>query len=673
MRVRARVHGTVQGVGFRPFAYRLAREERLTGHVRNDDRGVRLEVEGDPAAVERFMWRLEREAPPLAEIQRVERRAMPLVNDSEFRIVDSVRGGVADAPVTADSATCEDCLAELFDPADRRYRYPFINCTNCGPRFTIIAGIPYDRPMTTMAGFEMCEECRREYDDPADRRFHAQPNACPACGPRVWLASADGRSVDVPGAPDAIAAAARRIADGMIIAVKGIGGFHLACAADNGEAVASLRARKHREDKPFAVMVSDVNTALELIELGEQEETALRSIERPIVLATRRRGAAVAAAVAPKVPELGVMLPYTPLHHLLLADYRALAPGTGALVMTSGNLSDEPIAYCDEDARERLADVADLFLFHDRPIHTRTDDSVTRVVQAGGVRRRMLLRRSRGFVPRDLRLPVAAPRPILACGAEQKNTFCVAKGSRAWVGHHVGDLEHYAAFKAYTAGIDHFQRLFAVEPAVVAHDLHPGYLSTQYALERDRAEHVAVQHHHAHLAACLAEHGVRTPAVGAIFDGTGFGTDGTVWGGELLVGDLWGFERVGALAPVRLPGGAAAIREPWRMAFAWLAEAFGEPRPRPRALIDLVDEVRWKAIATVLGSRGGVARDLEHGEAVRRGRGAVRDRAADELRGAGGGGAGSSCGALGRPRELRALVEREARDRSARAVAAGRR
>ncbi len=602
MRVRARVHGTVQGVGFRPFAYRLAREERLSGHVRNDERGVRLEVEGEPAAVERFLQRLEREVPPLAKIQRVERRSMPLENDSEFRIVDSVRGGVADAPVTADSATCEDCLAELSDPADRRYRYPFINCTNCGPRFTIIAGIPYDRPMTTMAGFEMCEKCRREYDDPRDRRFHAQPNACPACGPRVWLASADGRPVDVPGAADAIAAAARRLADGLIIAIKGIGGFHLACAADNGDAVAGLRARKHREDKPFALMVSDLDTVLELIELGDEEEASLRSIERPIVLAARRRGAAVAAAVAPGAPELGVMLPYTPLHHLLLADYRALAPGTAALVMTSGNLSDEPIAYGDEDALERLADVADLFLFHDRPIHTRTDDSVTRVVQAGGARRPMMLRRSRGFVPRDLRLPVAASEPILACGAEQKNTFCVAKGSRAWVGHHIGDLEHYAAFKAFTEGIVHFQRLFAVEPAVVAHDLHPGYLSTQYALEREGAEHVAVQHHHAHLAACLAEHGVRTPAVGAIFDGTGYGTDGTVWGGELLVGDLWEFERVGALRPVRLPGGAAAIREPWRMAFAWLAEAFGEPQPRPRALIDLVDEVPWKAMATLLGS-----------------------------------------------------------------------
>jgi hydrogenase maturation protein HypF len=600
--MRARVDGTVQGVGFRPFAYRLAHEERLTGHVLNDERGVQLEVEGEVAAVERFLRRLEREAPPLAEIRRVSREPLPVVGDSEFRIVDSVRDGVADAAVTADSATCEDCLTELNDPADRRYRYPFINCTNCGPRFTIIKDIPYDRPTTTMAGFGMCEQCRREYDDPADRRFHAQPNACSACGPRVRLALADGNMVVVPGAVDAIAAAARRLADGLIVAIKGIGGFHLACAADDSEAVARLRARKHREDKPFALMVADLDAALELVELGEQEEVALVSTERPIVLSARRRGAPVADAVAPGAPELGVMLPYTPLHHLLLADYRAHAPGTGALVMTSGNISDEPIAYSDEDALERLAGIADLFLLHDRPIHTRTDDSVTRVVEAGGVRRTMMLRRSRGFVPRDLGLPVAAPRPILACGAEQKNTFCAAKGARAWVGHHIGDLEHYAAFHAYREGIDHFQRLFAVRPEVVAHDLHPGYLSTQYALEREGVEHVGVQHHHAHLAACLAEHGLTTPAVGAIFDGTGYGTDGTVWGGELLVGDLFGFERVGALWPVGLAGGAAAIREPWRMAFAWLAEAFGEPRPRPRGLIDVVDEVRWMAMAAVLGS-----------------------------------------------------------------------
>ena len=525
---------------------------------------------------------------------------MAALGESGFRIVASTRGGPSDAPVTADSATCRECLAELLDPADRRHRYPFINCTNCGPRFTIVTGVPYDRPATTMSGFQMCDECRREYHDPADRRFHAQPNACPRCGPRVRLVSAGGERTRVPGAVDPVDGAARRLADGLIVAIKGIGGFHLACDAGNQEAVARLRARKHREDKPFALMVPSVESALRLVELGEEEQAALESAQRPIVLAPRRRGASVAGAVAPGAPELGVMLPYTPLHHLLLADCGLAAGDAAVLVMTSANLADEPIAHEDGDALERLGGIADLFLMHDRPIHSRTDDSVLRVVRTGAsARAPMLLRRSRGYVPKDLELPLAAPRPILACGAEQKNTFCVAKAGRAWVGHHIGDLEHFAALQAFRAGVDHFERLFAVDPAVVAHDLHPGYLSTQYALERGGVEHLAVQHHHAHLAAVLAEHGVKGPAVGAIFDGTGYGLDGTIWGGELLVGDLSGFERVGSLWPVRLPGGAAAIREPWRMTFAWLAESLGQPSPRPSLLRDVVDERRWAAMAGV--------------------------------------------------------------------------
>jgi hydrogenase maturation protein HypF len=596
VRVRARVEGTVQGVGFRPFAYRLAREEMLAGYVLNDERGVLLEVEGGADAVKRFLIRLEQDAPPLAAVEAVATEPLPAIGEDRFRIVESVSGGMADAPVTADSATCGACISELMDPADRRYRYPFTNCTNCGPRFSIIRGVPYDRPSTTMAGFEMCAECRREYDDPADRRFHAQPNACPACGPRVRLVLASGEGVRVPSTADAIAGAARRLADGLIVAIKGIGGFHLACDACDEDAVATLRARKHREDKPFALMVANVDAALALVELGAEEQALLESPARPIVLAPRRRGAPVAASVAPDAPELGVMLPYTPLHHILMADYRAARGRDGALVMTSGNVSDEPIAYEDADARERLAGVADLFLSHDRAIHARTDDSVLRVVGLDE-RRPTLLRRSRGYVPRDLELPVAAAQPILACGAQQKNTFCLAKRSRAWVSHHIGDLEHFSAFQAFREGVGHFERLFAVEPTVVVYDLHPGYLSTQYALEREAAAHLGVQHHHAHLAAVLAEHETTMPAVGAIFDGTGYGTDGTIWGGELLVGDLWGFERVGALWPVRMPGGAAAIREPWRMAFAWLAEAFGEPQ-RPRGLlVDAVDRRRWLAMA----------------------------------------------------------------------------
>ncbi len=578
-RTAGRVEGIVQGVGFRPYVYRIAREEGLGGFVLNDERGVLIDVEGAADAVERFVARLPAEAPPLATIEAVAWTALPPTGEHEFRILDSSRGGEPAAPVTADAATCDACLAELFDPADRRHRYPFVNCTNCGPRFTIVRGVPYDRARTTMAGFQMCAACRAEYDDPADRRFHAQPNACPECGPTVRLGDARGDA--------ALRAAADALRDGAIVAVKGLGGFHLACRADGERAVAALRARKQREDKPFALMAADVDAARRLVALGVDEEALLRGAERPIVLAPRLADAAVAPSVAPGAPELGVMLPYSPLHHLLLAD-------TGVpLVMTSGNVSDEPIAFVDDDALERLAGIADCFLLHDRPIHTRTDDSVVRVVRGAPV----MLRRSRGHVPHSLDLPVPGP-PTLACGADLKSTFCVTKGSRAWVSHHVGDLEHYPALRAYRDGVEHFRELFAVAPRVVAHDLHPGYHSTRFALEIEGVEHVGVQHHHAHLAACLAEHGVAGPAVGAIFDGTGYGTDATVWGGEILVGDLRGFERAATLWPVRMPGGAAAIREPWRMACAWLAEAFGEPP----ALIAEIDERRWRTMARVARS-----------------------------------------------------------------------
>ena len=549
-RCRARVTGVVQGVGFRPYVYRLAYEEDLGGWVLNDSSGVLLEVEGPAEAVERFLARLALEAPPLAEIERVDVEAAAPLGDAQFTIVASAAGRSPNAAVVADSATCADCQAELFDPSDRRHRYPFINCTNCGPRFTIVQGVPYDRPRTTMAGFEMCAACRAEYEDPLDRRFHAQPNACPECGPQVSMPLEE---------------AAGRLLAGEILAVKGIGGFHLACRADDENAVARLRARKHREAKPFALLVSDPRG---LVELGPKEEALLRSRARPIVVARRSPGARVAESVAPDNPDLGVMLPYSPLHHLLAQD-------TGVpLVLTSGNVSDEPIAFRDEDALERLGAIADAFLLHDRPIQTRTDDSVVRATASG----MLILRRSRGYVPGALPLPVFARRPLLACGAELKNTFCVAKESRAWVSHHIGDLENYETLTSFSDGIAHFQALFAVTPEVVAHDLHPDYLSTRYALEREGVELVAVQHHHAHLAAVLAEHGLQKPAVGAIFDGTGLGSDGTIWGGEILVGDLHGFERATHLHPARLPGGEQAIRQPWRMAAAWLLEA-GEPVP----------------------------------------------------------------------------------------------
>jgi hydrogenase maturation protein HypF len=581
-RVRLRVSGTVQGVGFRPYVYRLASELSLSGSVLNDERGVLIEAEGDPRAVAALTARLEPEAPPLAAIERIEQQTLPARGESGFRILASERAGDPNAPVSPDTATCPDCLAELFDPGDRRYRYPFINCTNCGPRFTIVQGVPYDRPLTTMAAFVMCGPCRREYEDPLDRRFHAQPNACPQCGPQLSLLDRQGR----PAArrEDALRAAAGALKEGRVVAVKGIGGYHLACLAADEAATAALRARKHREDKPFAVMARDLDGARELVELSEQEAEFLFGRERPIVIARRRDGARVADAVAPRSRDLGVMLPYSPLHHLLLADVGE------PLVMTSGNVSDEPIAYRDDDAPTRLAGIADNFLVHDRPIETRTDDSVLRAVELREPP--LLIRRSRGWVPGALRLPLEAPRPLLACGAELKSTFCLAKGRRAWVSHHIGDLENYETLRSYTEGVEHFKRLFAVEPEVIAHDLHPEYLSTKYALERESLRLIGVQHHHAHLAACLAEHGRRGQAAGAIYDGTGYGPDGTIWGGELLVGGLDGFERAGHLWPVRLPGGAQAVREPWRMACAWLLESVG-PSELPSTLAAEVSKRAW--------------------------------------------------------------------------------
>ncbi|HEY4828111.1 MAG TPA: carbamoyltransferase HypF, partial [Solirubrobacteraceae bacterium] len=496
-RTHVRVNGTVQGVGFRPYVYRLAGELGLGGYVLNDTHGVLLEVEGSAESIEEFLGRLAADAPPLAVVERILAEERDTCGQTDFSIRESPSGGTPDAPVTPDTATCPDCLRELFDPSDRRFRYAFINCTNCGPRFTIVRGVPYDRPLTTMAGFTMCAACRAEYEDPSDRRFHAQPNACPACGPSL------------PMLEEAVAA----IRDGAIVAVKGIGGYHLACRADDERAVSALRSGKHREDKPFALMAPSLTVAESLVALDDLGRELITSPGRPIVLAPRLAGAPVAAAVAPGAPELGVMLPYSPLHHLLLADVGV------PLVLTSGNVSDEPIAYRDEDALERLKDIADVFLVHDRPIETRTDDSVVRAPKAATAETipkaataeeipipAVVLRRSRGYVPAAIPLPASGTaRPLLACGAELKNTFCLARGDRAWVSHHIGDLENYETLSSFLEGIEHFKRLFAVEPEVVAHDLHPEYLSTKYALELDGVELVGVQHHHAHLAACLAE------------------------------------------------------------------------------------------------------------------------------------------------------------------------
>jgi hydrogenase maturation protein HypF len=560
-RRRVRVTGTVQGVGFRPFVFRHAVALGLAGFVLNDSSGVLIEVEGEPTEVTELCRLLREAPPPLARVTSVDWTTLPSDGTFDgFRIVDSTAGRVPNVAVSVDSATCDDCLSEVDDPGDRRYGYPFTNCTNCGPRYTIVLSVPYDRPATTMAVFQMCAECQAEYDDPADRRFHAQPNACASCGPQVAFYDPAGLLLARAGA--ALDAVAEALCAGLIVAVKGIGGYHLACDATNREAVAELRRRKSRDDKPFALMVGDLETAESLCVLDPTAVSALGSVARPIVLARRKQDAAVVDAVAPGMPDLGLMLPYTPLHHLLMA--KVARP----LVLSSGNQSDDPIAHTDQDAFARLGPMVDGVLAHDRRIHIRCDDSV---VRASG-RRLQMVRRSRGYAPEALPLPRQAARQVLAVGAELKNTVSVAKESIVVCSHHIGDLEHLATYQSFLQATVHLCRLFGIEPEVVAHDLHPEYLSTKHALDLD-LEPWPVQHHHAHIAACLAEHGHTDTVLGIAFDGLGYGTDGTMWGGEFLVADFNGFERAAHLRPVPLPGGAAAVREPWRMALAWAARA----------------------------------------------------------------------------------------------------
>jgi hydrogenase maturation protein HypF len=542
-RRRFLIEGVVQGVGFRPYVHGLAHSHGLSGFVSNDGGTVVVEAEGEARELEAFAAALDSSPPPLARIDSVVQEPLAPRGARGFAI--AAGGGAGPALIPPDVATCDDCLRELFDPGDRRYRYPFINCTACGPRFTLVRRAPYERRNTTMAGFPMCADCRAEFEDPADRRFHAEPIACARCGPRLSM------SVDE---------AVSRLRAGEILAVKGLGGYHLACDARDEEVVGRLRSRKQREEKPFALMAEDPAA---LADVGAGAAALLRSSERPIVLVPRRPGAPVASSVAPGSPWLGVMLPYTPLHHLLARDFGA------PLVMTSGNRSDEPIAFDDDDASRRLAGIADAFLVHDRPIHRRCEDSVARV--------RFPVRRSRGYAPRELGLPTPAARPVVAAGGDVKSTFCVADGSRAFLSPHLGDLDGPAARRAFRADLELYLEMLAVEPAVVAHDLHPGYHSTAWALEQD-ASPIGVQHHHAHAAACLAEHGRREPALALVFDGTGYGTDGALWGGELLRCDLEQFERVAHLEPVPLPGGEAAIHEPWRTAAIYLERA-GRPVP----------------------------------------------------------------------------------------------
>jgi hydrogenase maturation protein HypF len=557
---RIEVLGTVQGVGFRPWIYRIAQTLGVHGQVHNDTRGVTIEAFGSQETLDRFLQLIEATPPPAASIRRMSWTAIPAQDVQAFRITASQASTSRQSSIPPDLGTCVDCVAEIFDPEDRRYRYPFTNCTNCGPRFTIALDVPYDRPATSMARFPMCEACQREYEDPENRRFHAQPNACPRCGPSLRLLGQSGETLPTQ---DAVRWAAAALLKGALVAVKGIGGFHLACDATSREAVAALRLRKRRDAKPFAVMVRTLAQAQRLAELSPAECDLLQSVERPIVLARRAADSGLADEVAPQNPLVGVMLAYTPLHHLLLADVGR------PLVMTSANLSDEPIAFRDTDL-VRLREMADFFLIHDREIVTRCDDSVVRIIRGAP----SLLRRSRGYVPRSVSLAREVARPVLACGAQLKNTFCLASRDSAVLGPHVGDLDDPEVLVSYGEAIERMERFLGVRPEVIAHDLHPDYVSTAYALARPERTRVAVQHHHAHVASAMAEHGLSGPVVGVAFDGTGYGLDGSAWGGEVLVATFLDFERLATVRPIRLAGGDRAIRQVWRTALALVEDAF---------------------------------------------------------------------------------------------------
>jgi hydrogenase maturation protein HypF len=563
VRRRIEVSGIVQGVGFRPYVYRLAGEHSLAGHILNTSAGVTIELQGPAASVDEFLKHLSLDAPPLARITGISVQEIACSSGADgFEILQSERDEVVRTLISPDVAVCDDCLRELFDPSDRRYLYPFINCTNCGPRFTIVRGVPYDRALTSMAGFRMCADCQSEYDDPLNRRFHAQPNACWKCGPRVELWNRDGMAIR---ADDPIARAVTLLGEGKIVAIKGLGGFHLAADATNPSAVELLRTRKLRVDKPFAVMVPDVATAEAFCEVDATTRIALQSPQRPIVLLHKKPGCLIAEQVAPRNRELGLFLPYTPLHHLLFAkgNFRAL-------VMTSANRSEEPIAIDNKEAVERLHDLADFSVVHNRDILWRCDDSVVRPA-AGRIRQ---LRRSRGFVPVPVFLHEDLP-PMLAVGGELKNTICLAKGRHAFMSQHIGDLENLESYRFFQDVIEHFERILEIEPGAIAYDLHPGYLSTKWALAQKGVRLVGVQHHHAHIASCMAENHVEGRVIGFSLDGTGYGSDAHIWGGEVLQADYGGFERSAHFDYVPMPGGAKAIQEPWRMAIAYLAHHWG--------------------------------------------------------------------------------------------------
>ncbi|HEY5999622.1 MAG TPA: carbamoyltransferase HypF [bacterium] len=607
-RLRLEITGVVQGVGFRPTVWRLARELGLAGFVRNSSAGVEIEIEGARAA--EFAGALRAAPPPLARIAAVAESAVPARGDADFLILPSREAG-ASTDLSPDIATCPDCLRELENPADRRHAYPFINCTNCGPRYSITLRVPYDRPNTTMAPFALCAACAREYADPADRRFHAQPNACPACGPTVTFRRvAPGTPVamgDAPRGREALRAAVTLLRDGGILALKGLGGYQLACDALAPAAVARLRERKRRSNKAFALMAPDAETVRSFAVVSDEEEALLLSPERPIVLLARRPECALPEAVAPASAELGFMLPNTPLHRLLFCAPSGAPPGGGAagptpgfraLVMTSGNVAEEPIVRDEQAAHRALAQFADAFLDHDRGIFMRVDDSVVRRV-AG---RTLHVRRARGYVPRAIPLAGAGPA-VLGCGAEVKNTFTLTTPGAALVSQHIGDLENHETLEYFLETLANLKAVYRVEPAAIAHDLHPGYFSTRWALEQQGLERWGVQHHWAHVASVLAETGLAGPVIGVALDGSGYGTDGTVWGGEFLIADARSYERAASFLPVPLPGGEGAIRHPWRMALSYVAEACGGMLPERAAVRALLARHGEAEAANVLRLR----------------------------------------------------------------------
>ena len=585
IRSKIKITGIVQGVGFRPFVYGLAKDLGLKGWVRNTSAGVDIDVEGNHTKIDHFLKTLNNGAPPLSRIDTLDVDYGEPKGFNSFDILHSESIPGAFIPISPDVSICDDCLRELFDPDDPRYLYPFINCTNCGPRFSIIKDIPYDRPLTTMGVFEMCEFCMNEYQDPLNRRFHAQPVACPNCGPHVWLEESGGKNTHLHQ-KDAIDAVIQLLKIGKIISIKGLGGFHLACDATNLEAVKELRNRKLRVDKPFALMMADIETVRNHCFVNNAEETILLSRERPIVLLERKPGSDVSIFVAPNQNTLGVMLPYTPLHYLLFGDpndRKGTKSYPSALVMTSGNLSEEPIAYKNQEAIEHLNNLADAYLMHNRDIHMRTDDSVVRLGIADKQKKvnecnqkhpPFMIRRSRGYAPDSISLPFKACR-VLAVGPELKNSFCLLNDRYAFLSHHIGDMENYETFKSFEEGIEHYEKLFRIEPEVLACDLHPNYLSSRYAFERANENGLPlfkIQHHHAHIASCMVDNGLSSDhtVLGISFDGTGLGSDDAIWGGEFLISDYLGYQRFAHLEYSPIPGGDAAIKKPYKLALAQL-------------------------------------------------------------------------------------------------------